>query len=473
MNTGNARFTLYLARFLPPQERIRLERWQTVNRSGYRNLDRATNWPDEPVAREISAISLKRYSRNDPEKAWEVFKVLDGHFAWSPDSRGAIIRDIALQSAVALTTSSLEVMSAIPVSHRDDQVLQWWARAALVSEQWETLLGVIEQLPPESKSDGRWRYWRAFALNKLGQPEEAGAVWEALSREASYYGFLSADTLQKPYSICPLEPAVSQQTIDQLKQQADVSRAIELRAAGLENWAISEWSLAASRLDKDGLRAAAGLATQEGWHDRAIFALGDSGDRQFYEWRFPILWESEVNASSSKNQLDAAWVHGVMRSESALAETARSSAGALGLMQVTPATARRLARENGFTYRSSEQLKEAELNIRFGARFMRELLDKYDHNPVLVSGAYNAGPEAVNRWLKSRPRGSASVWVESIPYYETRDYIPRVLAFTAIYQWRLNQPVTRVSSRMPGLDSSKLDSSKMGPVEITEVVCET
>jgi soluble lytic murein transglycosylase len=220
------------------------------------------------------------------------------------------------------------------------------------------------------------------------------------------------------------------------------------------------------------LRAAAGLATQEDWHDRAIFALGDSGDRQFYEWRFPVLWAKEVNTSSAQNQLDAAWVHGVMRSESALAESARSSAGALGLMQVTPATARQLARENGYSYRSSEQLKEAELNIRFGTRYMRDLLERFDQNPVLVSGAYNAGPEAVNRWLNSRPRGSASVWIESIPYYETRDYIPRVLAFTAIYQWRMNQPVTRVSSRMPGLDSSKPDSGKMGSVETTEVVCE-
>jgi soluble lytic murein transglycosylase len=472
MAAGNARFTLYLKRFLPPQERVFLERWQSINRNGYRNLDRARNWPDEAVPRKIAALSLKRFARNDGEKAWDFFKTLDGHFGWSTESRGSIIREIALQSAVALTPNSLEVMFAIPDAYRDDQVLQWWARAALVSEQWETLLSVIDQLPPESKSDGRWRYWQAFALDKSGQSAQAGAIWKALAREASYYGFLSADTLQEPYSICPLEPVVSQQVIDRIRQRADISRALELRAAGLENWALSEWSLAVSRLDNDELRAAAGLATQEDWHDRAIFALGDSGDRQFYEWRFPVLWAKEVNTSSAQNQLDAAWVHGVMRSESALAESARSSAGALGLMQVTPATARQLARENGYSYRSSEQLKEAELNIRFGTRYMRDLLERFDQNPVLVSGAYNAGPEAVNRWLNSRPRGSASVWIESIPYYETRDYIPRVLAFTAIYQWRMNQPVTRVSSRMPGLDSSKPDSGKMGSVETTEVVCE-
>jgi soluble lytic murein transglycosylase len=246
-----------------------------------------------------------------------------------------------------------------------------------------------------------------------------------------------------------------------------ISRALELSAAGLENWAQSEWTLSMARLDIEGLQTAAALAREEGWHDRVIFALGDSGDRQFYDWRFPVLWEQQVSAESAHNQLDPSWVHGVMRSESALSATARSSAGALGLMQITPATARRLARQHGLTYRGREQLKDADLNIRFGTRFMRELLDRYDQNPVLVSGAYNAGPEAVDRWLDSRPRGDTDVWIETIPYYETRDYIPRVLAFTAIYDWRMKRPVTRVSSRMPDLNSGNMSTR-----ETTQVVCQ-
>jgi soluble lytic murein transglycosylase len=235
----------------------------------------------------------------------------------------------------------------------------------------------------------------------------------------------------------------------------------------MQDWALTEWSLAAARLDIEGLRTAAALAVEEGWHDRAIFALGNSGDRQFYEWRFPVLWEPRVKAEAGQNQLDASWVHGVMRSESALIEFARSSAGAIGLMQITPATALSLARQHGLAYRNSGQLTQADLNIQFGTQFMRDLMDKYGQNPVLVSAAYNAGPAAVNRWLKTRPLSETPVWIETIPYYETRDYIPRVLAFTAIYEWRLGLPVTRVSSRMPALDSSKLD-----PVETTSVVCE-
>ena len=155
-----------------------------------------------------------------------------------------------------------------------------------------------------------------------------------------------------------------------------------------------------------------------------------------------------------------------MRSESALSEGAKSPAGALGLMQLTPATARRLARLHGLQYNRQSQLLEADLNIQFGTQFMRDLLDRYNQNPVLVSAAYNAGPESLNRWLDTRPKSDAAAWIESLPYYETRDYIPRVLAFTTIYNWRMGNPVTRISSRMPDLESGNIM-----PVETTEVVC--
>lgn len=463
---GNPRFTLYLARFVPPPERVWLVRWQEQNRTRYRKLEQSRHWPDREITRMITAISLQRLAKQDADRAWLVFRQLDDHFSWSENTRGVIHREIALQAAVALSDDALQIMNALPEEYRDDQLLQWWARLALVSEEWAMLDAVIAQLPAESRLDGRWRYWQALAMEKLGDAAAALKIREALSRESTYYGFLAADRLDRPYTICPLEPSISPQAVDRLRSQPDFSRSLELHAAGLENWALAEWSLAVARLDPEGLRVTAALAQAEGWHDRVIFALGNSGDRQFYTWRFPLLWEREVAAESARNQLDPAWVHGVMRSESALAETARSPAGAIGLMQVTPATAKRLARKHGMSYNGHEQLKIAGSNIQFGTRFMRELMDRYDQNPVLVSAAYNAGPKAVDRWLDSRPRGDAAAWIESIPYFETRDYIPRVLAFTAIYDWRMHRPVTRLSNRMPDLGSATRLSN-----ESTQVVC--
>jgi soluble lytic murein transglycosylase len=465
---GNPRFARYLGRFVPDRERDWVARWYDLNRNGYRQLGRARAWPDEAHTRMIAAVSLQRLARRDADAAMAAYRSLAGHFTWSADERGAILREIAFRAAVARSQGALAHLEAVPADYRDEQLLEWWARTALALQEWDTVRQVIGQLPPQARADGRWRFWLARAMTELGETGAAQELFESLALEASYHGFLAADRLGRPYTICPEEPDVEPQDIAAVRGRADFARALELRRAGIENWAVAEWVRAARRLDTPDLRVAAGLAREEGWHDRAIFALGDSGDRRYYEWRFPVLWEQLVAAEAQRQALDAAWIYGVMRAESAMAETARSSAGALGLMQVTPATARRLARKHGLTYTGSAQLQQAGHNIRFGTTFMRELLDRFGQNPVLAAGAYNAGPEAVERWLDPGAAGEAAIWVETLPYHETRDYIPRVLAFTAIYDWLMENPVVRVSSRMPGLDSGKLGSR-----ETAEVVCLT
>lgn len=202
----------------------------------------------------------------------------------------------------------------------------------------------------------------------------------------------------------------------------------------------------------------------------AIFALGNSGDLRWYEWRFPMEYKSIVDSQARSRNLDTSWVMGLMRSESAMAVDALSSAGARGLMQLTPDTARQLAKRHNIQYSGRDQLMQAEVNIIFGTAYLRDLLDRFGENPVLAAGAYNAGPRAVDRWLKPPQAQDPAIWVETLPYFETRDYIPRVLAFTAIYDWRLRQPVTRVSSRMPAIDSGNMGTIIQSP-ETTEVVC--
>lgn len=122
-------------------------------------------------------------------------------------------------------------------------------------------------------------------------------------------------------------------------------------------------------------------------------------------------------------------------------------------------------------YTGHEQLMQAEDNIRFGTTYLRDLLDRFGNNEALVSGAYNAGPHVVERWMADRRTDDPVIWVETIPYFETRDYIPRVLAFATIYDWRLRQPVLRISSRMPAFDMQ--DRGPARPGASAEVVCRT
>jgi len=355
-------------------------------------------------------------------------------------------------------------MQRVPAAERDSQLLEWWARFLLSRQDWAALPAVIGQMPTGTRIDDRWQYWLAQARLREdpdGPTEDLGR----LADKANYYGFLSADELGLAYNICPLEPDVDAAQIERVAGIEGFRRALELRKAGLENWATAEWSLAAGRLDSRDLDAAAALAIREGWHDQAIFALGNSGDLQLYEWRFPLVLEPAIKRHARANRLDPAWVFGTVRSESAMAEAARSSANALGLMQVTPATARRVAKKHGLSWRGSAQLQTAEGNLPIGTAYMADLAGEFSSNPVLVSGAYNAGPNAVKRWLDTRPLGEAAIWVETLPYFETRDYIPRVLAFTTLYTWRMNEPVTRISARMPDLESGKIRADGIAAVE--------
>jgi soluble lytic murein transglycosylase len=471
MEARQPRLTLYLARFIPDSERSWVERWQQQDRTGYRRIDRAQQWPDGKKGRQITSYGLRRLARSDPDRAWQVLQALDGHFDWSPDVEGAILREIALWSAVEVSAETSQRMRAVPGVYRDGKLLEWWGRFGLATENWGEVMLVIASMPPDLKDDARWRYWDARARLLMGDPEQAGKLLGELAREASYYGFLSADYLDQPYSICPQQPKVDPASVAALREQPGFQRAVELRQAGIRNWSRSEWQMATQQLDNEGLRLAAALAIEENWPDLAIFALGNSGDLRWYEWRFPVEYSALVESHVRSKNLDVSWVMGLIRSESAMAEDAVSSAGARGLMQLTPDTARRLARRNSYPYSGRDQLLQAETNILFGTSYLHELIDRFGNNPVLVSGAYNAGPNAVDRWLDSQPGSEPAIWIETLPYFETRDYIPRVLAFSTIYDWRLQLPVSRISSRMPAFDSGNMGGAIQGR-RTTSVVCQ-
>jgi soluble lytic murein transglycosylase len=332
------------------------------------------------------------------------------------------------------------------------------------------LILVIGNLPEEQKNDSNWRYWDARARLEAGELDQARELLGELALEASYFGFLAADRLDFPYAICPEEPDVTALEVAALRQQPGFSRSIELRNAGIPSWSRSEWQIAVRNLDQAGLRVAAALAVEENWPDMAIFALGNSGDLRWYAWRFPLDHVTLVESQASNRNLDPAWVLGLMRSESAMALDARSPAGALGLMQLMPGTAEQLAKRYSIGYAGSQQLLQAGENIELGTLYLRELLDRFSENPVLATGAYNAGPNAVKRWMTNRRTEDPEIWIETLPYFETRDYIPRVLAFSTIYDWRMARPVSRISSRMPGFTSS--DTSVNMRVNATaNVVC--
>jgi soluble lytic murein transglycosylase len=127
-----------------------------------------------------------------------------------------------------------------------------------------------------------------------------------------------------------------------------------------------------------------------------------------------------------------------------------SSANARGLLQLLPSTAEAIAARNGMAWQGAESLYRPEVNIVLGAGALRDVIDTYNGKAYQAIGAYNAGSTAVNRWLAARGSLDADFWIETVPFKETREYIPRVLSFSVIYDWRLKQPVMPISRRLSG-----------------------
>jgi len=438
IDAGETDLAAYLRRYLPADEREWASRWLSVARQPVRTLRQARRWPDVEYAGLIVSWGLQRLSRNDWEAAQELWQVLARRFSWSDRARANIERDIALFRAVALDKGAVAAIDALPESAVDEQLLAWRARAAMARGQWAEVLASIEAMPLRAQADSRWRYWRGRALAELQRPV-AMVAFTSLSTEASYYGFLAASRLGQPLSLCEKALRADDAIQRRLLRDAEFERVLELFEVGLAWHARSTWRHLSQRLIDREIEQAALIAAGRGWHHLSITALNQAGRRQAYPWRFPMAAKGTVLAEARRYGVDPALVYGLMRAESAMQPDARSPAGALGLLQLMPGTARAVARRNNLAYKGPDSLIDPDINLPLGIAHLGELYRDFGGNWVRVAAAYNAGARAVERWLDERPNTVPDVWIETMPYYETRDYVPKVLAFATIYEWQLER----------------------------------
>jgi soluble lytic murein transglycosylase len=221
---------------------------------------------------------------------------------------------------------------------------------------------------------------------------------------------------------------------------------------GLDGRGRSEWDAAVSLLAPHEQVQAAILAHQWGWHSRAIATVSMVGEFDDLSIRYPLPWPEEFAQYSRDAKINDSWAYGIARSESLFMRDIRSSAGAIGVMQILPETGRRMAREIGHPYAGRATLTDSASNIRLGTMYLRKMFDRFDENRVLATAAYNAGPLNVAAWLPDANQLDARIWIENIPYNETRQYVRRVLAADAIFHWRLTGEVRRLSTELSSIN---------------------
>lgn len=442
-----------------------------ANPSG--TLAKASTWPDRPRNRDAISHGLRRYARLNSAAAETLWAGLQDKFKWDADQKNRILNAIAVYRSTNYSDDALARLKALPEAAGDDVSREWLVRTALASGDYEATLKALRTMPSEQLADPRWRYLEARMLSKLNRDDEARPLYVALSREANFQGFLAADWINAPYSICPIKLAEDKPAEQRIAKQSDLLRAFEFHALGKSPQARREWDFALTKFDDKQRQLAADLAYRTGWYDRAVFALSSNPETQrMYEQRFPLGERNRVVRGSRAAGIDPSWAYGIIRAESAWMSDARSSANAYGLMQLLPGTAKRVASAYDIPYSGSgTALFDSDLNIQLGTRYLGMMGQRYDGSPWLASAAYNAGPAPVDRWLAARGGFEPDFFIETIPYKETREYVSRVLAFSVIYDWRLNGKVSPLSSKLPRIGQAYVAPGDNSPRKA--VICAT
>ncbi len=459
MNAGKLSLAQALALHLKTEGRAWVERWVRVHQTPAKELESAALRQDTPVTREIVRYGVLRLLKFDVDVANDRWRALKPQYAFTPEHIAHVEREIALQATHRQHPRALEWLSALKVA--DEQVVQWRARTALSQGNWDALRAVITALSPTDAQQDQWLYWKARALAEIGAAQDDSVydgvvfdLFDSLAGRRSYYGFLAADRLSRDYQFNHASVQFTEAELAQVAQLPGLQRAYELLLLDRTLDARKEWLLATAHFDSRQLQVAAVLAHHWGWHDRAILTLAQSAGNDDMDLRFPMAYQDQVAAVSGRYQLDPAWVYGIIRQESAFMLDSRSGVGALGLMQLMPATASFTAKLIKRPFKGNSDLLDVNRNIELGSAYLKHLVDQYAGNPVLATAAYNAGPNRVNIWRPAAPQ-AADVWVETVPYRETREYIKRVLIYTTIFDQRLGGQITRMSVRMPTINATK------------------
>ncbi len=317
----------------------------------------------------------------------------------------------------------------------DAQALEWRLRSALWAGDWAQVLQWIAQMPAGAQQEPRWRYWRGRALAATGKDTEARLAYAEAALERGYYGFLAAERLGISAKIENKPLPANPKARAQLEKIPAMARARELFFTELDSEATAEFRHAITPLDADTQKEAARLAADWGWHQQAITVLASLDTWDDVAIRYPLPYATEVERAVKESSVEADQIYAVMRQESLYHPRARSSADAYGLMQLLPATARRTASKFGVERPTTPDLLQPSRNLRLGSLHLKELLGDFNGHWPLVLAAYNAGPRRAKAWLPPQAM-AADIWIENVPFNETRLYIQRILGHRVLFGWR-------------------------------------
>lgn len=408
------------------------------------------------AVRETTMFAAYRLARTSPQQAAMHWANMESRF--TAEERAFVWGQIGLQGALKHDPEALTWYAK--AGDMSDYQLEWQARAALRAGDWKTLIAAVDAMVKENQ-DAPWRYWKARALKVLGREAEALALLKPLSQEFSFYGQLALEELGGKISTPVAVYTPSAAEVQAMSQTPGVRRALTLYALGMRVEANREWMWTIRGFDDRKLLAAAEVARRSDIPDRVINTAEKTVATHDFRLRYFAPYRDVLKVHAARHGLDEAWVLGLIRQESRFMADVRSSAGASGLMQLMPGTAKWVANRMGLKNWRWGDVNDVDTNISLGTYYLRHVYDYLDGSAVLASAAYNAGPGRARAWRPDRPMESAA-WAETIPFNETRHYVKLVMANASYYAHLLTQQVQSLRGRIGEVTPKPAEEKGLG-----------
>lgn len=400
---------------------------------------------DTPEMKAILLHGLRQLAQSDAAQALTLLKRDNFDQTLSEAERVELERFIIMRLLTQGHVNEAETQLQGKPALISEALGGWILRDALKQQDWARIETWLDLLPADLQTSERWQYWRARMLVEKDTREsraEARELYATLAGLRSFYGFMAADFLERDYEMVdkPIEADPAQ--IAALTEIPAIERAHELYLIGEEASARAEWQHATAGMPQEQIIASGKLADSWGWHRNGIQAMIQVSYWDDLQLRFPLAYSDIVAEAADENDLTPHLVFAIARQESAFMQDVRSSAGAMGLMQLMPATAQETAKGVGMQI-TNQDLFRPEVNLQLGSRYLSQLMEQFDDNRILAAAAYNAGPNRVKRWLEETGETPVplDIWIETIPFGETRGYVQNVLAYSVIYGYRMGRAI--------------------------------
>jgi len=440
----------YLANILPANERPLALLYQQVAANPKLLQQKARFSKQSPQMREVILYGLEKYARQDARTALSLWHSYDAQQLFTDEQRLNMKYQIALRLLYQDHEAEAEQLTAATPELTRVDLIEWLIRESLRKQDWEKTNEWLTRLPSEAKTSERWRYWQARTMEQLRIKEVNGetpsSIYADIAPARSFYGFLAADKTGIDYHLLDKPLAFTDEQMAVVEQSPGVQRAREFFMRGDLSSASREWYYSTRKMPSEQIVIAGRLAQRWGWYRHGIQAMIDANYWDDLEVRFPIVYGDYISKAAKHSSVNPLFIYAVTRQESAFNQEARSPAGAMGLMQLLPSTAQQTAKKNGLHFQTQDLLT-AEKNLRLGSHYLDQLLNSFSGNRILAAAAYNAGPSRVKRWLNKDKDAQLpyDVWIETIPYKETRGYVQNILSFSVIYAYRLGEKTSFVS----------------------------